>query len=287
MTAPPADTPADQARDHVESVVKDSGTSFYWGMRCLPAEKRNAMYAVYAFCREVDDIADGDGEEADKLARLGLWRGEIERLYGEHPRRPVSVALLEPVERFQLRKEDFLALVAGMEMDARARVRIRDMDELDLYCDRVAAAVGRLSVRVFGLEDGKGRAIAFSLGRALQLTNILRDLDEDAGRDRLYLPADVLAAHGIPGDDPRRVLRHPELSRVCELLADIAKRRFDEAVAVIAACDRRQVRPAVLMMEFYRRILRQLSKRGWRNATDPVRLSKLEKLWVVLRHGVV
>ena len=152
---------------HVEALVKRSGTSFFWAMRRLPKEKRAAMYSVYAFCREVDDIVDDPGEESDKVFRLGMWRGEIERLYGDRPRFPVAMALVEPVHRFGLRKVDFRSVVDGMEMDAKDTVRIADMDELGHYCDRVAGAVGRLSFRIFGVDEERGNRIAFALGQAL------------------------------------------------------------------------------------------------------------------------
>lgn len=275
------------AKDHVRDLVRASGSSFTTAMRMLPRVKREAMYAIYAFCREVDDIADEPGETDDKRFRLGQWRGEIERLYGGRPRLAVSLALSCPVEQFGLGKEDFRAIIDGMEMDAVDGLRIADMDELSLYCDRVACAVGRLSCRVFGVADELGRPLAFALGQALQLTNILRDLHEDARRDRLYLPADLLQAHGINQDAPDAVVADPAVAAVCELLADIARRRFAEARSALAACDRRQVRPAVMMMAAYRRILARLMRRGWRNVAVPVALSPLEKLWIVLRHGIV
>jgi len=272
---------------HAESVVRRSGTSFYWAMRRLPAEKRNAMYAIYAFCREVDDIADDPGETEEKHHRLGLWRGEIERLYGDTPRLPVAQALMEPVNRFGLKKEDFRAVIDGMEMDAGDSVRIADMDELHLYCDRVACAVGRLSNRVFGVDEEKGDKVAFALGQALQLTNILRDVHEDAQRDRLYLPQDLLRAHGIDPADVKEVLAHPKLPDVCAVVADIALRRFGEADEVLAQCDRGQMRPAIMMMEVYRQILRRLLFRGWRRLHRPVTLSKLQKVWIAMRYGVL
>ena len=277
----------DEARRYVRDLVRRSGSSFSAAMGVLPRHKRRAMHAIYAFCREVDDIADEPGDAAEKRFRLGLWRGEIERLYGGRPRHLVARALSGPVVRFGLGKEDFRALIDGMEMDAVEALRITDMDELDLYCDRVAGAVGRLSCRVFGVADDLAAPVAFSLGQALQLTNILRDLDEDADRDRLYLPADVLRAHGIPEAAPEAVLAHPAVADVCELLALIAGRRFAEARAALAACERGQVRPAVMMMEAYRRILRRLVRRGWRHRGAPVSLSALEKLWIVLRNGIV
>jgi phytoene synthase len=281
-------TPHETPREtvvHVESLVQRAGTSFFWAMRLLPEEKRRAMYAIYAFCREVDDIADEPAALASKFERLRGWRREIDRLYGGRPERPVARALAAPIARYGLRREDFLAVIDGMEMDAAERVRVADMAGLALYCDRVACAVGRLSVRVFGIDSGNGDRLARALGEALQITNILRDLDEDADLDRLYLPADLLRRHGVAATDPKAALADAALPGACAELADLAARRFDEAAAVIAACDARAARPAVLMMEVYRRTFRRLRARGWRPPRRPVALSGLEKLWVVVRNG--
>jgi phytoene synthase len=175
-----------------------------------------------------------------------------------------------------------------MEMDADPHVRMRDMAELNLYCDRVACAVGRMSVRVFGVVQPEGDRLAAAEGEALQLTNILRDLKEDALRGRLYLPADLLAAAGIDDlADPARVLADPRIAGICEQLAGLARRRFADAAALLAACDRRQVRPAIIMMEVYRRTLVRLVRRGWRRWAEPVTVPPAEKLWVALRHGVM
>ncbi len=281
VTAPP------DALAYVESVVKRSGSSFSSAMGRLPADKRNAMFAVYAFCRQVDDIADDSGEEADKLVLLAQWRGEVECLYAGHPQHLVGRALAAPVARFGLGKQDFLAVVDGMEMDAGRSLRITDRDHLGLYCDRVACAVGRLSNRIFGIDDETGARVARALGEALQLTNILRDIDEDAQRDRLYLPLDLLQAHGITKTDIGAVLAHPNLPEVCAEMAGITQARFDEAAALLATCDRRQMRPAIMMMEAYRRVFLGLSRRGWRDLDQPVSLSWAEKLWVLIRYGVI
>jgi phytoene synthase len=162
------------------------------------------------------------------------------------------------------------------------------MDELILYCDRVACAVGRLSNRVFGVGEPACDRLARALGQALQLTNILRDLKEDAKRDRLYLPEDMLRAHGvIDTEDACRVLEQPAVEAVCERIAEIARNRFAEAAAVLAQCDRRDTRPALIMMEVYRRTLRRLMFRGWRRWAEPVSVSSAEKLWVTFRYGIV
>jgi presqualene diphosphate synthase len=273
---------------YVEQLVRESGSSFYWAMRFLPVEKRRAMFAVYAFCRQVDDIADEPGHIAAKQRALSGWRREIERLYAGVAERPVAAALLRPVERFDLRKQDFLAVIDGMEMDAAERIRIADMEELHRYCDRVACAVGRLSVRVFGVAQPTGDALASALGQALQLTNILRDLKEDAHRDRLYLPAALLRSRGIGArSDAEAVLRNSAIIEVCEQISGLAARKFERAASLVAQCDRRQVRPAMVMMEVYRRTLERLNGRGWGRWAEPVSITPVEKLWVALRYGMI
>lgn len=276
-----------QAIDYATSVVRQSGTSFYWAMRLLPRRKREAMYAVYAFCREVDDIADDPGTPADKLRRLADWRVEIERLYSGRPSKPVSLALVGPTENFGLKKETFLAVIEGMEIDSSERVRMTTIGALEDYCDRVACAVGRLSNRIFGVDDAEGEAVAVSLGQALQLTNILRDLAEDASLDRLYVPNDMLATYDIPWGDPHRTLAHPRFGAVCEELAAIAMQRFKDAKAAIAACESGKMRPANLMLQNYQRVLRKLMDRGWDRLDEPVSLEKSQKLWILLRYGII
>lgn len=280
--------PTDDPAAHAEAVVRRSGTSFFWAMRRLPADKRAAMYAIYAFCREVDDIADATGDEADKRRRLADWRGEIGRLYDGRPETATGRALHPAVAAHGLGRDDFEAIVAGMEMDAGDKVRIADRDELTLYCDRVASAVGRLSTRVFGLDAETGDRLSDAQGQALQLTNILRDVDEDAERDRLYLPADFLADQGITDtNDLADVLGAPGLARVCEALANEAAGRFAKALAVIAECDRDAVRPARMMLEVYRRILDKLLRTGWAPPRRRIRLSAAAKLWVMVRYGLL
>ena len=275
----------DQA--YVDDLVGRSGTSFYWAMRLQPEAKRRAMFAIYAFCREVDDIADDVGEAAEKLARLTEWQHELDELYAGRPRCQLARALVEPIARFDLRKADFEAILRGMEMDAVEPLRIPDRSTLDQYCDKVACAVGRLSVRVFGAPDGLGERLADALGNALQRTNILRDLSEDARRDRLYLPADMLASAGIDDlSDAAAVLRHPRVPDVCASLARDARQRFIDAGDLLAAGDRRALRPAAVMMQVYRRILARLMARGWRHLDVPVSLSRQEKLWIAVRHGL-
>src|SRR6202171_4259784 len=205
-----------------------SGSSFYAAMRLLPRDQRDAMFKIYIFCRQVDDIADSEGPRPERLAALQQWRDDIDALYQGHP----PVRLLDyasSVRKFDLQREDFLAIVDGMEMDVPRDIRAPDLATLDLYCDRVASAVGRLSVRVFGLPEDDGILFAHHLGRALQLTNILRDIDEDAGLGRLYLPREGLLHAGITSDDPLKVSADRALPKVCLPLVERAKSHFEQA----------------------------------------------------------
>jgi presqualene diphosphate synthase len=267
--------------------VEAAGTSFYWAMRLLPQHRRDGMYAVYAFCREVDDIADGEQPVDDKVAALAAWREEIEALYAGRPRRLVARALSEPATRYRLRRGDFLAIIDGMEMDASKDIRAPDLATLDLYCARVASAVGHLSVHVFGDQSDAAHAVAESLGRALQLTNILRDLEEDAGRGRLYLPREILERHGIRGADPWVIVRHPALPAVCRDLAAIAEAHFEGAALAMRQCSHRAMRPAAVMAAFYRATLSALLRSEWREPKARISLPTALKLWLVTRHGLL
>jgi len=271
----------------IQRRVEAAGTSFYWAMRLLPHHRRNGMYAVYAFCREVDDIADGERPVQHKLAALTAWREEINGLYAGHPRHLITRALNEPVRRYHLRRRDFHAVIDGMEMDARDAICAPDLATLDLYCARVACAVGHLSIHVFGDESDAAHAVAESLGRALQLTNILRDLDEDARRGRLYLPHEILDRHGIRSTDPVAVLQHPALPAVCREVAAIAEEHFEESMRMMARCARRAMRPAAVMAALYHATLAALLRSEWRDPAARVSLSTSRKLWLALRHGLI
>ena len=269
----------------VLEVVRRSGTSFYWAMRLLPRERRRAMYAVYAFCRIVDDIADGPGAPADKRDRLAGWRREIERLFDGRPQDPVARALAGPVARYGLGKGDFLAVVDGMEMDADGPIVAPSWAELRRYCACVAGAVGLISVRIFGTGEAEGRRLAGALGEAVQLTNILRDLAEDAGDGRLYLPREELDRQGLPHGPPAAVLADPRTVAVCDAVARVARGRFDEAARLMAAMPRATSRPARIMLAVYSRLLDRMVRRGFGRLEPRVRLSAAERLWLALRHS--
>jgi phytoene synthase len=263
------------------------GSSFYLAMRILPPERRQAMYEVYAFCRAVDDIADDGGARAGRIAMLDRWRADLARLYAGKGTTALTEGLAAPIKTFGLKQEDFLAVIAGMEMDVRRDIQAPDWEALDLYCDRVASAVGRLSIKIFGIEEEKGRMLSHHLGRALQMTNILRDLDQDAEMGRLYLPKELLANAGIADQDIAKVLSHPRLGEACGALVVRARRHFVEAATVMARCERQSVRSPRIKASVYRALLEKLVSRGWNAPRAEVSPSKLQFLWAVMRYGVV
>jgi len=185
-----------------------------------------------------------------------------------------------------MRREDFLAVIDGMEMDVVADIRAPSYATLELYCDRVACAVGRLSVKVFGLPEDLGLALADQLGRALQLTNILRDLDEDAELGRLYLPAEALRDAGISNTDPIKVLAEPRIEWACHAIVDRARAHFTKAEDIMARCPARAVRAPRLMGAVYKAILSRLVARGFGSPRAPVRIPKALLVWMLLRHAI-
>jgi phytoene synthase len=255
-------------------------------MRILPADQREAMFQIYSFCRKVDDIADSDGPRPERLAALQQWRDDIDALYQGNPP-PHLRDYAATVKKFDLRRQDFLAVIDGMEMDVPQDIRAPDMATLDLYCDRVASAVGRLSVNVFGMPREDGVELAHHLGRALQLTNILRDIDEDAALGRLYLPREALLHAGITSDDPAKVAADRALPRVCLPLAERAKMHFAKADEVMKRNRRRAVRAPRIMGKYYHAILELLLARGFAVPRAPVRVSKITKLGIVLRYALI
>jgi squalene synthase HpnD len=279
-------TPSRRGRQEVPRPQVAHGSSFYAAMRVLPAAQRQAMFAIYAFCRRVDDIADGAGDHATRLAALETWRADVDAMFRGVVRERMT-DLAGPVCSFGLAREDFLSIIDGVEMDARADIVAPDAATLDLYCDRVASAVGRLAVRVFGVPGEDGTGLAFHLGRALQLTNILRDLDEDAAKGRLYVPRELLRDAGIEPSGIADVLGHRGLSRACIPLAQQARAHFQRANEIMARYPLAVVRAPTLMARVYEVVLDRLLARGFAPPRGPVRAGRTAIVWSVVRWGLV
>ena len=267
--------------------AKAKSSTFYAGMKVLPPAERAAMFAIYAFCRALDDIADEQGiDPGERRLALGAWRADVADLYagGQGGR---AAFLREAVDRFGLRQADCLTVIDGMEMDVDRDIRAPDLAVLDLYCDRVASAVGRLSVKVFGMADEPGDALAHHLGRALQLTNILRDLDEDAGIGRLYLARQWLDAAGIEGDDPAAVIADPRIDVAARCGATLAHEHYAKADAIMAARPRGRLVAPRLMSGAYGAILKEMERIGWAAPRRRAKLGKLTLAAVLLRRGLL
>lgn len=274
----------DEARDEAQGIAV--GSSFYAAMRILPRAQRDAMFQVYSFCRQVDDIADSDGPRDERLEALQQWREDIDALYAGNPP-PRVQSYVASIAQFGMRKEDFIVVIDGMEMDVPADIRAPDEATLDLYCDRVASAVGRLSVKIFGLPDDDGILLAHHLGRALQLTNILRDIDEDAEIGRLYLPRELLFHAGITSSDPDTVIASPAVPKVAAPLVKRARAHYDKADEIMSRNRRSTVKAPRIMSKYYRKILELLVARGFALPRDPVRLGRASKIAILLQYGIV
>ena len=259
-----------------------ASSSFYWAMRLLPRANRQAMFALYGYCRMLDDIADGDASADSRRARLAVVRGAVAALFETGIALDPTLAALAPaIRRYALPRTELEALIDGMESDVNGPLTAPSMADLRLYCRRVAGSVGMLAVRIF--ERPEAEHLAVVLGEALQLTNILRDLAEDARLGRLYLPAEALHAAGIAIHTPHAVLSHPSLPAACAMVAQWAEEDFREAEAELRRLGRRRLLPAAVMMATYRRQLARLTERGWHNPERPPRLSRLNHLWIALR----
>jgi squalene synthase HpnD len=260
-----------------------SRSSFYAAMRIMPKAEREAMFAIYRFCRLVDDIAD-DGTRArpQRAAALDAWRSDLAALYAGKPAGRAAF-LAQPVHAFGLRQADFLAVVDGMGMDVAADIRAPDLATLDLYCDRVAAAVGRLSTCIFGMEEKPGLELAHELGRALQLTNILRDLDEDAEMGRLYLPRELLTQAGIATTEPNAAIGDPRVDGACRALAERTLEHFAAADRLMRSKPRGRLLAPKMMEAVYRAMLKDMLAQGWAPPRRRVRIAKPRLLWIVVR----
>ncbi|GAB5504318.1 presqualene diphosphate synthase HpnD [Pyruvatibacter sp.] len=274
----------EDAAQHAAEIVKRSGTSFAAGMRILSRERREAMYAIYAFAREVDDVADEGGTYDERMIGLAAWRDEIARCYESTPQTPVGVALVPAIRRFDLDRHEFEMLIEGMVMDVEGPLVAPSHDRLMAYCRRVAGAVGLLSMPVFGAGRGDVEdRFAIALANALQLTNILRDVEEDAEMGRVYLPSELLDECGISTRDPHEIAGHDAVQDVARRLGREARGWFGETQALLTHLNWREVRPALLMMGVYERYLRVMEERDFAMG-DPVKLGKAAKLGIALRY---
>ncbi|MDD4881973.1 MAG: presqualene diphosphate synthase HpnD [Gallionellaceae bacterium] len=268
-------TPQQYCRDKAAA----SGSSFYTSFRFLPGPKRDAITAFYAFCREVDDVVDEGNDPAAARRKLDGWRAELDRLYAGQPTHPVSQALLPVIGLYGIDREQLEEIVDGMAMDLE-QTRYPDFKELRLYCHRVAGIVGEVAAAIFGYRDHGTLKYAARLGLALQLTNIMRDVGEDARRGRIYLPEDEMAAFGVSAADLLQGRAGAGFQRLMEFQYQRASATYDEALALLPAGDRKGQRPGLVMAAIYRALLEQIRRDDFPVLSRRITLPTLRKLWL-------
>ena len=270
-------------QQYCQQKTAQSGSSFYYSFMFLSKQKREAITALYAFCREVDDIADECTELHIAQTKLNWWRDEIENLYQHKPQHPVSKALLGPVTQYNLAAEHFIEIIDGMEMDLNFN-RYEDFKQLQLYCYRVASVVGLLSAQIFGFNDRKTLKFAHDLGMAFQLTNIIRDVGEDARRNRIYLPLDELAKFNVSEDD----ILHSRESNTVKLLLEYqierAESYYDKALNELPNEDHKNQRVGLMMAAIYRTLLREIKADGAQKVLNSrTSLGTLRKVYLAFK----
>ncbi len=273
-------------QDYCQQKAAASGSSFYYSFLFLPKLRRQAITALYAFCREVDDIADECSDLNLARTKLAWWRTEISNLYQGHPQHPVTRALSDGVRDYNLAQEHFLEIIDGMEMDLDQN-RYRDFKELQLYCYRVASVVGLLSVAIFGYSDRHTLKYAHDLGLAFQLTNIIRDVGEDARRGRIYLPLDEMEQFDVSVTDILQSHETEQVKKLLEFQIERARNFYQRAMAQLPEVDRHAQRPGLMMAAIYRALLDEIQAGGSEKVMNGrISLTPLCKLWLAWKTWV-
>ena len=266
----------------IRDIVKKSGSSFYWGMNILEPLKKRAMFSVYAFCRIVDDIADSEKPNQTKMSELQNWKKKVNLLYNNKSSDFLSRELLFAISKFKLLKVDFLSIIDGMKMDIIKEIRYPSNKIINLYCDRVAGAVGCLSMSIFGYHNKKARQYACLLGKAFQFTNILRDLKEDSLRNRCYIPQKIINKQNLLKLQPIEIIKDPRFIKSCNQMIEITMKYYKEADKLSMNFNKKDIKAAVLMRNIYFSVFKKISNKKW-NINKKVKLSKIEKLIIIFK----
>ena len=271
---------------YVQERAAKSGSSFYYAFLFLPPQRRAAITAFYAFCREVDDVVDETHDPSVAAAKLGWWRQEVDQAYAGRPSHPVTQALLPLAAEFDIRMDHLQAVIQGCQIDLE-QTRFLDYAGLERYCHLVAGVVGEVAANIFGRTEAATVQYAHRLGRAMQLTNIIRDVGDDARRGRIYLPLDeckqfdVKAAELLKREAPWGYSER--FTALMKFQAERAHRTFDDAIALLPAHDRRAQRPGLAMAQIYRTLLREIEADGFQVLHQRVALTPLRKVWIAMR----
>jgi phytoene synthase len=264
--------------EYCQQKAAASGSSFYYSFLFLPAERRRAITALYAFCREVDDVVDETSETQIAATKLAWWRSEVANLFAGNPQHPVTKAL-SPHLAFGITAERLNDIIDGMEMDL-TQSRYLDWPGLERYCHRVAGVVGILAAGIFGYRDARTLEYARELGIAFQLTNIIRDVGEDARKNRIYLPMSDLKQFGVPAADILAARQTPEFGRLMEFETQRARDYYARAFAALPAVDRKSQRAGLIMAAIYRTLLDEIRDDGFKVLAQRTSLTPLRKLWI-------
>ncbi|HZX33328.1 MAG TPA: presqualene diphosphate synthase HpnD [Rhodocyclaceae bacterium] len=262
-----------------------SGSSFYYSFLFLPPERRRAIMALYAFCREVDDVVDECHDLSLASTKLAWWRLEVERIADGQPEHPVGQALQAAGRQFNLPKEQLLEIIDGMEMDLQ-QSRYLDFKGLSLYCYRVASVVGLLSAEIFGYQDRGTLKYAHDLGMAFQLTNIIRDIGEDARRGRIYIPMDELKEFNVPAADILNSRYSDNFTALMKFQVERAERYYDQAMAELPAVDKKPQRPGIIMAAIYRTLLDEIKRENYQVLHQRIALTPVRKIWLAWKTWV-
>ena len=268
--------------EYCQQKAAASGSSFYYSFLFLPPERRRAITALYAFCREVDDVVDECNDAQIAATKLAWWRTEVANLYAGTPQHPVTQALAPAVAPFGIAEERLGEIITGMEMDL-TQTRYLDFAGLERYCYHVAGVVGLLAASIFGYSDPRTLDYARSLGTAFQLTNIIRDVGEDARKGRIYLPMEDLRAHGVTAEDILRARHTLAFAALMRQQYQRAQSFYDKAFAALPAADRRAQRPGLIMAAIYRTLLVEIERDGFLVLDRRTSLTPLRKLWLATK----
>lgn len=259
-----------------------SGSSFYYSFLFLPQERRQAIMALYAFCREVDDVVDECNDVSIASTKLTWWRQEVERVATGNPQHPVGLALKKVAPSINLPKEQLLEIIDGMEMDLQ-QSRYLDFKGLSLYCYRVASVVGLLAAEIFGYRERQTQKYAHDLGMAFQLTNIIRDIGEDARRGRIYIPMDELKQFNVPAVDILNGKYSDNFTALMQFQYERAEKYYEQAFAQLPASDRKNQRPGLIMAAIYRTLLAEIKDENFQVLHQRISLPPMRKLWLAAK----
>jgi len=269
--------------EEIKNITKYPKSSFYWGMKILDREKRNDMFVIYAFCKEIDNIGDSHGQIRKKRQELKDWKKEIDEIYKNKTKKKLGKLLNNCIKKYKLKKNLFLEIIKGIEMDINNKMIAPKQKILNIYCYRVAGAVGLLCLNIYRENNKSSRSFGIALANALQITNILRDIKEDSLMGRLYMPKEILKKVGIKEKNINDIIKNKKFPNACKELAKLADTNFQVAEKKLKNCSKTKLKSAILMMNTYKLLLKKLKNNAWKNIEEKIHLTKLEKITLFLK----